>query len=98
MRKEFSKVFPTSHASLFLTNYKQHIDDSLNSLIFRWCELLLQSFGTNAEPCRTCRNKLKIDLFSSWLFNEKIARGVIRKHPKPVQHTFQIEKEKKKDD
>ena len=77
MQVEFSKISTTSHASLALINYRQERDNNLTSFIYTECEFLLPSCGTTTEQYR---GKLKIDLFSSQLFNEKIARRIIRKH------------------
>ena len=44
-----------------------------------------------------CMDKFKIDLFSCQLSNEKIARRVIRKHPKSVANAFHIAKEEEKE-
>ena len=86
MGGEFSKVSTVSHTSLANINCKHQSDEYLTS----WCELLLQNFDILAEQCR---DKLKIDLFSSQSLNEEIAKQVIRKHPKRVAHVFCIAKE-----
>ena len=70
-RAEFSRVASAIHASLTLISYTQQSYESLISFIYRRGELLLQSRGTTGEQCR---DKLKIDPFSSLVFNEKIAR------------------------
>ena len=41
--------------------------------------------------------RLKIDLFSSQLHNEKKAGHIIRKHPKSIGHALKLAKEEEKD-
>ena len=88
-----SKVETVCHDSLALINCKQQTDESLTSFIYRWSELFLQSCGTTADQCK---DKVKIDPFSSQIPSEKTARQVIRKHSKTVAYTFRILKEEKK--
>ena len=68
MRAAVTKV---ATASFALMTCKPHSDGSLTSFFYRWGELLLQSCGITAEQCK---DMLKIDLFSSLLFNEMTAR------------------------
>ena len=44
------------------------------------------------------KDRLKIDLFSTQLWNEKIAHRVIIKHPKIAANSFHIAKEEEKDE
>ena len=67
-------------------------EENITAFIYRWSEVLMQCCGISPEHCR---DKIKIDLFSYQLCNEKIARRVIRKHPKSVAHAFHIAKEEK---
>ena len=82
-----------SHASLSLINCKQQSNESLTAFIFQWSELSLESHGTSADQCI---DKLKIHLFSSQVISEKMARYVIKKHPKLIVHAFRIAKEEEK--
>ena len=93
IRAKFSKIPIASHASLVLIHHKQRGDESLTAFIYRWSKLLLKCCDMRAEHCR---DKLKIDLFSSQLSNEKIARRMIRKHSRMAAHAFYIAKEEKK--
>ena len=87
-------VATASHPSLALMHCKHKSEESLPAFIYRWSELLMQCLGISPEHCR---DKFKIDLFSYELSNEKIARRVIRKHPKSVAHAFKIAKEEEKE-
>ena len=89
MRSDFSTAVRASHVNITLINCEQQRDESLKSFFCKW-ELLLQSCCISAK---NCIDKLKIDLFSSQLLNEKIARRVIYKHHKTVPHAFHIAKE-----
>ena len=55
-------------------NSRKKTDKNLTALIYRWGELLTQSCDITDKECR---DKLKIDLFSIQLWNEKIAYRVI---------------------
>ena len=91
---DFSKVATTSHAGIIHINCKQHSNESLTSSIYRWGDLMLCSCEITVEQHQ---DKLKIDQFSWQLVNEKIARWVIRRHPKTIAHAFCIPKEGEKE-
>ena len=94
MGAEFSNVAAANQATLALMHHKQKCKESLTAFIYRWSKLLMQCCHISPEHCR---DKFKIDLFSYQVSNEKIARRVIRKHPKSVVHAFQIGKEEDKE-
>ena len=94
MRTEFSQLATARYSSLTLINCKHRGAEILTSFIYRWGELLPQVCSSSVEQCR---NQLKLDLFSSQLLNEKIARGFIQNHAKTVACTFNIAKEEEKE-
>ena len=93
MTAKFSQYTRASHTNLLIINYKQRNDKSLTSFIYRWRRCLLQSCDISAK---WYRDILKINLFSPQLWNGKIARTVIWKHPKTVAMDSILLKRRKK--
>ena len=91
MEVEFSTIITNCHATLALITSRKMMEAFHHSDTYG-----VSYYSTVVELLLNVADKLEIDLFSSQLMNEKIARRVICRLSKSVSHIFQMAWDEKK--